>query len=264
MGHSEAATTDIRRVLRAVRPVVVLGGFVLVWWCLMTGAAQADTKVQHTLETAKPVAGHVESGRQAAHHHVDRALSTSKATVRNSPAAPIARAATTRVRTQVAEVVETTRSAVDAAPVAPKLSAPKKAPKVEQSVGESPTVQGETRSPQAKSHAKSQAKSQRMAALSSGMSADATEGLADPAETPSAGADRAAPSSPAGEGFGSTTRTGSASSSASGQPGSGSGAGAGVTENGLRLSAPTTHTSSTSLAVRCSAGPTYPPGSSPD
>ncbi len=36
------ATTDERRWFSALRPLVLLGGFVLVWWFLMTGAAQAN------------------------------------------------------------------------------------------------------------------------------------------------------------------------------------------------------------------------------
>jgi hypothetical protein len=261
-GTEVAATTDIRRVLRALRPLGALGGFVLVWWCLMTGAAQADSATQHGLASARPFAGHVQHRHQAVRHHVDRVLSAPRVTVHQNPAAPIARVATATVRTHATQVVKNTRPAMAAAPVVPTLSTPEKLLQAEQPVRESSTGQGETRS----SHAKSHDRTERIATTSSGMSTDAAEGLTAPAGTTLAGADRAAPSSPAGEGSGSTARTGSASSGASTQPGTGTGTGTGavVTGNGLRLVAPTAHTSSTSLAVRHCAGPTYPPGSSPD
>ncbi len=258
MGHGTevSATTDIRRVLYALRPVAVLGGFVLVWWCLMTGAAQADSGIQRGLESAKPVTGHVQKGHQAVRHHADLVVSATSASARKSPAAPIADVATTTVRTQVSQVVEHTKSAIAAAPVAPALSTPKDLHQAKQPVRESSTGQGETRS--------SDAKPPGVAAPSSGISVDAAEGLVDPTGTTFTGADRAAPSSPAGEGSGSTAWTRSAGSGASAQSGSGAGAGAGVTGNGLCLVAPLTHTSSTSLAVRHAVGPAYPPGSSPD
>ena len=52
MGHgTEVATTDIRRFLHALRPVALLGGFVVIWWLLATGAAASA----HA-ESLKPIA----------------------------------------------------------------------------------------------------------------------------------------------------------------------------------------------------------------
>ncbi len=212
------------------------------------------------LAPAEHVAGQVQSSRQAVRHHVDRVLSASRTTLRKSPVEGVAQVAKATVRTQVTKVVETTRSAPATAPVVPTLSAQKKAAKkaeeAKQPARESSTGQGKTHS--------SNAEPQHHAAPSSANSAAAVEGPPTLAGTTFTDADRAAPSSPVGEGSGSTTRTCSTSSGASAQPGSGNGAGAGVTGNGLRLVSPTTHTSSTSLTVRHSAGPAYPPGSSPD
>src|SRR4051812_28711893 len=56
------ATADRRSQWRALRPVLGLGGFVAIWWALMTGAAQAETTPHH------PLLDHVRSQVQAEHH----------------------------------------------------------------------------------------------------------------------------------------------------------------------------------------------------
>src|SRR6478735_827884 len=57
-----AATADRRSQWRALRPVLILGGFVAVWWALMTGVAQADSTPHHHL------VDHLRSQVQAEHH----------------------------------------------------------------------------------------------------------------------------------------------------------------------------------------------------
>ena len=44
-----SATAHGRSSWRALRPVLVLGGFVAIWWALMTGVAQADSTPHHSL-----------------------------------------------------------------------------------------------------------------------------------------------------------------------------------------------------------------------
>ena len=44
-----SATAHGRSPWRALRPVLVLGGFVAVWWALMTGVAQAESTPHHSL-----------------------------------------------------------------------------------------------------------------------------------------------------------------------------------------------------------------------
>ena len=56
------ATADRRSQWRALRPVLILGGFVAVWWALMTGVAQADSTPHHHL------VDHLRSQVQAQHH----------------------------------------------------------------------------------------------------------------------------------------------------------------------------------------------------
>ena len=44
-----SATAHGRSPWRALRPVLLLGGFVAIWWALMTGVAQAESTPHHSL-----------------------------------------------------------------------------------------------------------------------------------------------------------------------------------------------------------------------
>ena len=57
-----SATAHGRSPWRALRPVLLLGGFVAIWWALMTGVAQADSTPHHHL------VDHLRSQVQAQHH----------------------------------------------------------------------------------------------------------------------------------------------------------------------------------------------------
>jgi hypothetical protein len=75
MGQSSqvAGTTGTRRLLRALRPIVLLGGFVVVWWCLATGTAQADTGSEHDTRVTRVLARTADRVvDQRAHRTVDR------------------------------------------------------------------------------------------------------------------------------------------------------------------------------------------------
>ena len=96
------ATAGKRPSWHALRPWLLLGGFVAVWWILSTGTAQADStpRVQaHVLETAKGLThtGPVRHVAGRAHH------------------VTTARHETTPVRDRVKTVSHTTRSTVQVA-----------------------------------------------------------------------------------------------------------------------------------------------------
>ena len=80
------ATTDARRWFSALHPLVLLGGFVLVWWFLMTGAAQADGGPDGGLaDTARSATGTVE---RVVHRPAPRSAPAEKA--RQQHRAPVA------------------------------------------------------------------------------------------------------------------------------------------------------------------------------
>jgi hypothetical protein len=287
MGQSSqvAGTTGTRRLLRALRPIVLLGGFVVVWWCLATGTAQADTGSEHDTRVTRVLARTADRVvDQRAHRTVDRVRHsghmsprTVGRTVRHQ-AAPVAAPVSTTVqrtlvkpimaeithvaRPPVTKVLKQTRSILAKAPVArPALEGLDSAAGDLPSIGESSTLQGET----------ALSKPRRLAPFAATDAAPQNHELTSPTTTPATGSvvaastDQGTPASPLGDprhdralGY---CGTGGASSA---QSGSGPGAGGGVIENGLRIPPPTAGTTSSMLAARLPAGPTYPPSSSPD
>ena len=128
------ATADRRSQWRALRPVLILGGFVAIWWALMTGVAQAESTPHHHL------LDHVRSQVQAEHHatpvrdavrrvHHDVRATTEKvhhqarnttrpvthtvsAVLDRTPLAPVTTKATKTIRTTLSSTVATTRALV--------------------------------------------------------------------------------------------------------------------------------------------------------
>jgi hypothetical protein len=130
-----AATTDVRRSGRALRPWLLLGGFVVLWWCLATGTAHAEDgshdlrkatqaltgtverathrPVQHVAEHAGPVAETATPAVRTVEKKVENTVARTVAqTVAQTPVAPVLEAATSPVRTAIAPVLEQTREAL--------------------------------------------------------------------------------------------------------------------------------------------------------
>jgi hypothetical protein len=95
-------TTDERRWSRALRPLVLLGGFVLLWWVLMTGAAQADDGPDGGLaDTARHATGSLE---RAVDHPVRRTVSSGKAHQHRAPVGQLTRTVRAHVNPVVSPV----------------------------------------------------------------------------------------------------------------------------------------------------------------
>jgi hypothetical protein len=288
MGQSSqvAGTTGTRRLLRALRPIVLLGGFVVVWWFLATGTAQADTGSEHDTRVTRVLArtadrvvdqraprtidgvrhsGHMSPrtvGRTVRHQAAPVAAPVST-TVQRTLVTPIMAGVTDVARPPVTQVLKQTRSILAKAPLArPALGGLDSAAAEDlPSIGEPSTLQGET----------ALSKPGQLAPFSATDAAPQNHELTSSSTTPATGSvvasstDQGTPASPLGDprhdralGY---CGTGGASSA---QSGSGPSAGGGLIENGLRIRPPTAGTTSSMLGARLPAGRTYPPSSSPD
>ncbi|MCW2849221.1 MAG: hypothetical protein JWR90_3195 [Marmoricola sp.] len=264
-----AATADIRRWLHVLRPVFLLGGFVVVWWCLATGTAQAAEGPHHDLGATTKVLGatadrvvgravphavahrqHAAPVTQVVRHH----LTPVRTTVRAAVLKPVTEA----VRSKVAPVVRTTRAALSATPVTPVVEYVSPVA----SSDESAVLAGET--PRSKAHANR---------LPHPSATSLTIPVEDPATTTPASStpaahdthDAAVPTLPVGpNGDAPASLPCGATGSAAAQSGSGSGPGAAVCEAWTTTASPTTKTSIDAPAGRPTAGPAYQPSSSPD
>jgi len=295
------ATPDERRWFSALRPLVLLGGFVLVWWFLMTGAAQADGGPDGGLaDTARKATGAVDRVvDRPAPRSVPRSAPDHKAEQHRAPVAHVMRAArqrvdtvvspvtapvvsvtehavennvkpvTTRtteaVRSTVRKVVRDVRSGVEnGSAVVPELN-PHELQLPPLKVGESSSRVGETRSGETRDK-------EFRTALPMLPAAGVVTALASPAAafdvaprtTATSGPDMAVPTPVDG-----VHRDGSASPAdhdgASSVP-SGNGGLLAADQNAEALvSTPSASTTSTVTSVdRLPAGPAYPPASSPD
>ena len=107
------ATAARRSQWRALRPLLILGGFVAIWWALMTGVAQAESTPQHhgldaLKKTTQSVKTHVAPVRDVVKRvHHDVKATTSKATTQVRHA----------VRPATKPVVRTATSVVSSTPV---------------------------------------------------------------------------------------------------------------------------------------------------
>src|SRR3954454_3899923 len=112
-----SATAHGRPSWRALRPVLVLGGFVAIWWALMTGVAHADTDHaprHHGLDAVRTTAkAHLAPVRDAVRrvHHETRATPT-------RAAAPVRH----QVRPAPEPVTRTVASVVTSTPVLEKAT----------------------------------------------------------------------------------------------------------------------------------------------
>ena len=126
MRHRNAVTTTtgIRRWVRALRPVFVLGGFVVVWWCLATGAAQASDGPHHDLGTTTKALGATADRvvHQTAHRALDRGQHASHSPkVTPKPVRHVTEKVTKTITHQVAPVRSVVEKTVEQTPVKPVL-----------------------------------------------------------------------------------------------------------------------------------------------
>lgn len=160
------ATAHGRSVWRVLRPVLVLGGFVAVWWALTTGVAHADATPQglgdkvraaakaHHSSPVRDVVRRVHHEAKPAttkaatpvRHQAEPVTRTVSSAVEATPVAPVVTKATETIRATVSDTVEKTRSKLtksDAGPVADTVgSIVKKTAQTPQSS----TGQGDSRS----------------------------------------------------------------------------------------------------------------------
>jgi hypothetical protein len=290
-GTRVAATTDTRRFGRALRPLLLLGGFVVLWWCLATGTAQADDGAHDLGKATRGLAGTVERaahqpGRNAAgpahrathstapklahtgRQHAASAVSpvdspavrTVESTVRTSPVKPQLDAATTALRTEVVPVLEQTRQTVDMTvlgiSVIPELEGLETVGDSLPLVAGSSTLQGETPSKQA-------ARAHSAARATTAVDTTSLTGLTGPSAAAVESQDRVVHGSPVGapwddHALGAFGGAGAVSTLSS------SGAGAAFRHAAPVMGPDTAKTLISSLADRHPAGPAYQPSSSPD
>jgi hypothetical protein len=282
-----AATADASRSGRALRPLLLLGGFVVLWWCLATGTAQADDSSHDLAKATRGLAGTVERTAQKPVHHVaTRAAkathpSASKAahtvhqhaapaasspvihtvekTVGTSPAKPLLDAATA-VRTKVAPALEQTLQTVDTAvlgtSVIPELEGLGPVAYAVPVLDDS-SLQGETPSSPVVDVPVATPSSSTVAAAS-------LAALAHPSAVALDNLDRVVPGSPAAPRDNHGLATLGGTSAATGESGSGSGVGAALCDTALDVGADATRILISSLADRHPVDPAYQPSSSPD
>jgi hypothetical protein len=268
------ATADRRSQWRALRPVLILGGFVAVWWALMTGVAQADSTPHHHL------VDHLRSQVQAQHHdtplrdavrrtHHDVKATTGKVhhqarnttrpvtrtvstVVDSTPLAPVAAKATTTIRTTLSTTVATTRALVAKSAAGPVVDAVEDAVKDAVENPESSTGQGNSHSPR---HATKATDTLRAKLLSANFgqyspTPDQAQASTD-ADGPGHGP-RGIPSLP------------DPCASPSGSGTSSSFTPVGITESSLLVMPRVLSDHHTWRLARLPVGPAYQPGSSPD
>ena len=273
------ATAHGRSARHALRPVLILGGFVAIWWALMTGVAHAESTPQHHgLDSLKASAKahHLTPVRDLVRRvHHDVKATTAKTTKHVSHQArpvvrtassiasstPIASQATKTVSTTVSDTIsgtiEKTRNLLHKTAAAPVLDHVDEVVKNSVENAESSTGQGNSHSlrPSGKASANS------FADLLT-----ATSETSGPGSANAAGAHRATPSidgdSPAQSPFGnSSVPDPCASPSGSG---SSSITPVGVTESSLLVTPTVLRDHCSWRLARLPGGPAYEPGSSPD
>src|SRR3954449_2671297 len=105
-----SATAHGRPSWRALRPALVLGGFVAIWWALMTGVAHADTDHaprHHGLDAVRTTAkAHLAPVRDAVRrvHHETRTTATRATAPVHHQLAPVTKPVTQPVARTVATV----------------------------------------------------------------------------------------------------------------------------------------------------------------
>lgn len=250
-GTAVAVTTDTRRSFTGLRPFLLLGGFVVLWWCMATGTAQAAEAPHHDLGTTTKALGATADRvvHQTTHHAVDRVRHTSHSPkVTQNVTETVTQKVSQGIRQHVAPVraavvktvqVTLTKTPVGAAtaPVLQRLDSMAL-------VGEFASLQGETRSGTAPS------------APPVAPSPSATAGNDQAQAAPGSPDERGADQHP----FLQTGSTGASSA----QSGSGADTSAAASEAATVVAPAATKTSTNAPAGRPNAGPAYPPSSSPD
>jgi hypothetical protein len=273
-----STTAPGRSSLHALRPVLILGGFVAIWWALMTGVAHADSTPSHHLvdhlrsQATVATQHHDEPVRAAVRrvHHDVQATTTEvrhqvrsttrpvtqhvSAAVRKTPLAPVATKVTETIHTTLSETVATTHAVLVESPVGA----------VDDVV--SHTVKNATEKPgsstgQGNSH--SLRHSAKAPATSTASSPSSTSG--QPSES-SVAADRA-PASSQGNGpldspFGAPSLPGPCASPSG--SGSASSTPVGIIESSLLVLPSVLSDHHTWRHARLPGGPAYQPGSAPD
>jgi hypothetical protein len=268
------ATADRRSQWRALRPVLILGGFVAVWWALMTGVAQADSTPHHHL------VDHLRSQVQAQHHdtplrdavrrvHHDVQATTANAhhqtrnttrpvtrtvsgVVDSTPLAPATTKTTKAIRSTLTTTVATTRALVAKSTASPVVRAVEDTVKDAVEKPESSTGQGNSHSPRhsAKAFASS------LATYSSSFLGQHSATL----DQPQASTDTGGP----GDGPRGIPTLPGPCSSPSGPGTSSSFTPVGITESSLLVMPRVLGDHHTWRLARLPVGPAYQPGSSPD
>ena len=291
------ATADERRSFSALRPLLLLGGFVLVWWFLTTGAAQASGGPDSALaDTARSATGTVErvvdrpaprsapAGKVRQHRapvaHVTEAVtqrvdtvvgpdttpvaSVAERTVENT-VKPVTTRATDTVRSTVRKVVKDVRSDLGQGTVVlPELHPGEVvAPPVK--ADESSTRVGETRSNGSRADAFGTASSMLpVAGVATGVTSPATTFDATPDTTGTSGQDTAIPTPPGGGHSGGAFSPADHEGASSVPSGHGGPMASDRDAQALRIAPAATTTSTVTSVDRLPAGPAYPPASSPD
>lgn len=269
-GTPVAATTDSRRVLHALRPLVLLGGFVVLWWCLATGTAQASDGPHHGLgATTRALTGavhqpvrHVTGRGQHAlgaasraarpvRHQTSPLVAAARTTSRTSPVASPLTSTTKTVHVHLAAALQQVGPTLSQTAVGAVILPATTVVEHLQLVGESSTLQGETLSSYAPGMRPSTSLTSAVLPASAGQLTSTLQGQ-----------DRAAPSSPVGQDADGHALTSTGSTGASAAP-SGSGPGTSTCESSTVSSPSATKTSISTPAGRRCAGPAYPPSSSP-
>jgi hypothetical protein len=150
----------------ALRPVLVLGGFVAVWWALMTGVAQADDGTAHHQHLVDHLRSQVKAQqhtpvRQTQQHRTQQHRpvrdlvrpATSEVEATTTPLRHQVREAvrpvthqvtrtTTTIHSTLSETVQTTRGLLQKSPAGPAVDTVEDTVKNATGIAESSTVQG--------------------------------------------------------------------------------------------------------------------------
>lgn len=272
------ATASGRSQWHALRPVLILGGFVAIWWALMTGVAHAEGTPHHGLDSlrASVKAHHPTPVRDLVRRvHHDVKANTAKTTEHVSHQArpvvrtassivsstPIASQATKTVSTTVSETisgtVEKTRNLLHKTTAEPVLEKVDEVAKHTIEKPESSTGQGNSHSLRFSGKASANSSADLLPATTE------TSGLGSANAT---GAHRATPSidgdSPGQSPLGTPTVPGPCASPSG--SGSSSITPVGVTESSLLVMPSVLRDHRSWRLARLPGGPAYEPGSSPD
>jgi len=299
MGQATAVTTttDDRRWSLVVRPLLLLGGFALVWFFLLTGTAQASGGGDRDLaDTARAATGKVErvvdrEVRRSApadkvrkqhrapvqkvtrtvRHRVEPVVAAATAPVASAAkqtveknVKPMTTRATDTVRSTVDKVVKDVRSTLENGPVVlPELPATEI--DTPAASGESSTRVGETPSTEHRANrVEAAAPALPVVDMVAELEAPGTADFADQVSAPSSDQDTAERTPLGGANHDGAIGPAGHDGTSYVQSGSGVVLATALTSSSLVITPDLTKTSTVSTADRLPAGPAYPPAASPD